>query len=513
MDLREQGNGAPLEPSASLGEPRRFRGWSSRVGKGKKALRRVARSYEYVEGWGRAVGAQARVLRPTSVKEVRGVLAAARRESLPICLRGGGNSYGDASVTTFGHVLDISRMNRVLDFDSATGVAELEGGVTIEQLWKHALPRGYWPRVVSGTMFPTIAGAAAMNIHGKNNFKVGTIGDAILEFDLVLANGEKVTCSREHESDLFHAAIGGFGMLGVTTRVRIATHHVHSGDLEVRARSSRSLAQMMAQFEDEQRHADYLVGWIDCFARGFELGRGLLHVARYLGPGEDRAPESTFELAHQELPASILGFPKRQVWRFLRPICNDVGMPWLNAAKYTAGRLEQHKEPFRQAHAAFAFLLDYVPDWKLAYGPGGLIQFQSFVPKETALATFTALLERCHARGTVPYLGVFKRHRPDPFWLTHAVDGYSFAMDFRVVPGERAQLWSHCKDLAEIVLAGRGRFYFAKDLTLPPGTPQRFFEPGNLARFEELKARLDPDGRFETQLSRRLFGERWTVRR
>ena len=87
------------------------------------------------------------------------------------------------------------------------------------------------------------------------------------------------------------------------------------------------------------------------------------------------------------------------------------------------------------------------------------------------------------------------------------------AMDFRVVPGERAQLWSHCKDLAEIVLAGRGRFYFAKDLTLPPGTPQRFFEPGNLARFEELKARLDPDGRFETQLSRRLFGERWTVRR
>jgi FAD/FMN-containing dehydrogenase len=488
---------------------RDFRGWASHVGKARKALRRVARSYEYVEGWGRAVGAHARVFRPASVKEVRAVLAQARRERLPLCLRGGGNSYGDAATTTRGHVLDLTRLSRVLDFDSSSGVAELEGGVTIEQLWKHALPRGHWPRVVSGTMFPTVAGAAAMNIHGKNNFKVGTIGDAILEFDLVLANGERLTCSRERNADLFHAAIGGFGMLGVMTRVRLATHRVHSGDLEVRARSSASLAQMFAQFEEEIRHADYLVGWIDCFARGFALGRGLVHVARYLAPGEDRQPERTFELAHQELPSSILGFPKRQVWRFLRPICNDVGMPWLNAAKYTAGRVEQLKEPFRQAHAAFAFLLDYVPDWKLAYGPGGLIQFQSFVPKEHALATFTQLLERCHARGIVPYLGVFKRHRPDPFWLTHAVDGYSFAMDFRVVPGSRAELWSHCRDLAAIVLAGRGRFYFAKDLTLPPGAAERFLDAANLARFADLKRRLDPHGRFQTELSRRLFAAQW----
>jgi decaprenylphospho-beta-D-ribofuranose 2-oxidase len=480
-------------------------GWADGLGQSRKSLRRVARSYEYVEGWGRAVGSRSRVLRPTSVKEVRAVLAAARREGEPVCLRGGGNSYGDASTNTRGHVLDIGRMNQVLDFDTETGVAELEGGVTIAQLWRHALPRGYWPKVVSGTMFPTIAGAAAMNIHGKNNFKVGTIGDAIESFDLVLANGELVTCSRSQNDDLFHAAIGGFGMLGVMTRVRIRTHRVHSGELEVHARSSRNLRHMMEQFEQERQGADYLVGWIDCFGRGLGLGRGLVHVARYLEPGEDEDPEATCRLAHQELPSSILGFPKSQVWRFLRPICNDLGMPLLNLLKYNAGRLEEKKAPFRQPHAAFAFLLDYVPDWKLAYGPGGLIQFQSFVPKETALATYEALLERCHERGIVPYLGVFKRHRPDPFWLTHAVDGYSFAMDFKVRPERRQELWDHCRDLTEIVLDAGGRFYFAKDLTLPPGTARRFLPPERVAAFEELKERLDPDGRFETQLYRRLF--------
>ena len=68
-------------------------------------------------------------------------------------------------------------MSRILSWDPATGIAELEPGVTVEQLWKHILPDGWWPAVVSGTAFPTVAGALAMNIHGKNNYKVGPLGD------------------------------------------------------------------------------------------------------------------------------------------------------------------------------------------------------------------------------------------------------------------------------------------------------------------------------------------------
>ncbi len=176
-------------------------------------------SYEYVEGWGMAVGAHGRVLRPRSVEEVAACFALARAEGTTIGLRGTGCSYGDASVNTGGHSLDVTAMNRVLAWDPATGIAVLEPGVTIEQLWTRILPDGWWPPVVSGTAFPTIAGVAAMNIHGKNNFKAGTIGDWIVEFDLALPSGELRTCSREKSPDLFHAAIGGFGMLGCFTRL------------------------------------------------------------------------------------------------------------------------------------------------------------------------------------------------------------------------------------------------------------------------------------------------------
>jgi FAD/FMN-containing dehydrogenase len=471
-------------------------------------------SYRYVEAWGMSSGAYARVLQPTSVEEIRAALALARREGRPIALRGTGNSYGDASTSTAGLVLDCSRMDAILDFDQATGVATLEPGVTVRALWRHILPLGWWPRVVSGTSFPTIAGAAAMNIHGKNNFAVGTIGDAIQEFDLVLPSGEVCTCSRERERDLFHAAIGGFGMLGVMSRIQLATKRIHSGELEVHAHATKDLAEMMDTIEAHKATADYLVGWVDCFARGDALGRGQIHRAQYLREGEDPHPERTLTLAHQEVKTSILGFPKGELWRCMRLFAHDPGWRAVCAAKYWAGRLEALAPARRWTHVEFAFLLDYVPNWKWAYGrtPGrGLIQFQPFVPKETAHETFCAILRANHAAGHVPYLGVFKRHRPDPFWLTHAVDGWSLAMDFKVTPENRRSLWAHCTRMADLVLAAGGRFYFAKDSVLGPDAPARMYAPDRLDAFLALKRALDPEELLQTDLWRRVFARHRTA--
>jgi decaprenylphospho-beta-D-ribofuranose 2-oxidase len=467
--------------------------------------------YEYVEGWGMAVGHHARVLRPRSAEELAQVFDDARRAGAKLCLRGGGNSYGDANTSDRGHVLDLSGLDRLLAFDEDSGRVEAQGGVTIERLWKHILPLGYWPKVVSGTMFPTLAGAAAANIHGKNNFAVGTIGDAIVEFDLLTPAGELLTCSRTANADLFHAAIGGFGMLGAIVRVVMDTKRVHSGDLWVRGISARNLREMMGHIEAHKGSADYLVGWIDAFADEQESGRGLIHAAHYLAEGEDPAPERTLTVAHQELPANILGvFPKSEVWRLLALFNHDPGMRLVNAVKYQSGRLESFKGRFRQSHAGFAFLLDYVPNWKFAYGRArgerGLIQYQPFLPAAVAHDVLQDLLARARHARLVPYLGVLKRHRPDPFWLTHAVDGWSLAMDFKVQPATRERLWALCAQMTRVVLDAGGRFYFAKDAVLSAADAQRFLPADKLAAFRALKRRHDPEGLLASDLSRRVLG-------
>ncbi|HEX6885044.1 MAG TPA: FAD-binding oxidoreductase [Planctomycetota bacterium] len=470
----------------------------------------LARSYRYVEHWGMAGGATARVLYPTSTDDLRAILAAARAEGVPLTLRGTGNSYGDASTGSRGWVVDTSRWNRILAFDPTTGIVEAEPGVTVRDLWRHVLPHGWWPRVVSGTSFPTLGGIAAANIHGKNNFAVGTMGDALLEFDLLDAEGKLHRCSREHEPELFHAAIGAFGLLGAFTRLRLRTKRVHSGELEVTTFAGKDLRELMDYVLAHVGDADYLVGWLDGFARGDALGRGQIHHGRYLAEGEDPHPERTLTLAHQELSPMVLGVvPKSELWRALRFLTNDRGMTLLNTVRYWQGRLEGCLPPRRWTHVEFSFLLDAIP-WKWAYGraPGhGLIQFQPFVPRERAHEVFSAILARSQARGFVPYLAVLKRHRPDPFWLTHAVDGWSLALDYKVTPATRAELFAFCRTLAELVLEAGGRFYFAKDSVLPAGALARMVPRERLERFLALKRALDPTGVFESDLWRRVAPE------
>ncbi len=106
----------------------------------------------------------------------------------------------------------------------------------------------------------------------------------------------------------------------------------------------------------------------------------------------------------------------------------------------------------------------------------------------------------------MPYLGVLKRHRPDPFLMTHGLDGFSLAMDFAVSrnPARRERLWRHCQAMVEVVLAAGGRFYYAKDAVLLASSFGRIHGEPAVARFRELKRRCDPDGVLQTGLSRRL---------
>lgn len=138
--------------------------------------------------------------------------------------------------------------------------------------------------------------------------------------------------------------------------------------------------------------------------------------------------------------------------------------------------------------------------------PGGLIQFQPFVPQQAGERVLATLIERCQQTGMVPYLGVLKRHRPDPFLMTHAVDGYSLAMDFAVSssPRRREALWTLCREMAEVVLAAGGRFYYAKDAVLQASSLARIHGDDAVARFRALKRRLDPQQLLQSDLSRRL---------
>ncbi|MEA2691281.1 MAG: decaprenylphospho-beta-D-ribofuranose 2-oxidase [Acidobacteriota bacterium] len=463
-------------------------------------LLRTASPWRVLDGFGRSVRAACRYAAPRDAAELAALLARALEEGLSVTFRGSGKSYGDAALNGAGLVVDLTRFNRTLCWDPEEGVIEAEPGLTIEGLWRRTIEDGYWPAVVPGTMFPTLAGCLAMNIHGKNNFRVGTIGDQVLEFDLLTPRGETLRCSRAENADVFHSVIGGAGLLGAITRVRLKLKKIESGLLRVEPLLARSFGQMFDLFEERLPAADYLVGWIDAWSEG----RGLIHQANYLPGSEDPQGPASLHVERQGLPPRILGLPRSQIWRGMTFFMNDPGVRLTNFAKYHLGRVDRPGKTYLQSHVAFAFLLDYIPNWRLAYGPQGLVQYQLFVPKEEARRVMPEILKLCRERGIVSSLGVLKRHRPDPFLLTHALDGYSLALDFRVATKGWAALQALGHEMTARVLDSGGSFYLAKDALLDREEIARAYGE-RLVAFQAMKRRLDPDGVLTSDLARRLL--------
>lgn len=457
-------------------------------------------TFTSLENFGHSLRAQSYLLQPRSADEIYEAFQFAKRDGLTVTARGAGRSYNDAAMNGGGLVLDLSAMNQILEWDSATGQVRCEPGVTLRQLWQHVLPDGWWPPVVSGTMTTTLGGCLGANIHGKNNFRMGVIGEHVSEFTAILPTGAEVTCTPKKNADLFYAMIGGYGMLGVFTSISLQMKRMHSGLLEVHAWPTRTLAEQLQSLEDGAPKFDYIVGWLDCIT----VGHGQIHAANYLREDEDPDAHKTMQLDYQSLPSRMFGvMPKSLLHYFMSPFMNNLGTWGVNTAKYIAS-LRRHV--FRQSHAAFHFLLDYVPNWELSYGRGGLIQYQSFLPKETALHVWTEMLTLAKKRGLPSYLGVTKRHRPDKFLLTHAVDGFSLAMDFKVTAANRARLHQLTQEFDRIVLDAGGRFYFAKNSETTAETARAFYGEETVERFKKLKKRCDPNGLLESDLYRRIFG-------
>jgi len=423
---------------------------------------------ERVEGFGLYNVSVSPVLRPPSVEALRDALAAcAARGETPV-FRGAGRSYGDASLNAAGPVIEMTGLNAIAGLDEATGIVRVGAGVTLGALWQFAIPRGFWPPVVTGTMHVTLGGAVAMNVHGKNGWKKGTIGDHVESVSVLKGDGRVEEILRG--TPAFDDALGNWRRLDPIVEVALKLKRVASGYLDVEAFVTRNLSATLAALDAAKDDWDYVVGWVDCWAAGSGLGRSVIHVANEhaVKEGEPRGwsvAEQIADIHMGPLPAPILLLG-------LRLTASGPQMRLVNLAKYASAAV-RGRHRYRQSLVAYSFLLDYLPGWNEAYRPGGFIQYQLFVPKKAAEAAFGKALRLQHETGVVSTLAVIKRHRADPSPRGYAPDGFSLALDFGVTRRNASRLVGLCRAFDALLLEYGGRVYKAKDCV---GSAERLAE-------------------------------------
>lgn len=117
--------------------------------------------------------------------------------------------------------IDISTLSHVLSVDTVKETVLVEPSVAMDALVEASLPHGLVPPVVMEFPGITAGGGFAGTGAESSSFRHGFFDDTVRSVEMVLADGEVVTASRQERPDLFRAAPGAVGTLGIVTMLEI----------------------------------------------------------------------------------------------------------------------------------------------------------------------------------------------------------------------------------------------------------------------------------------------------
>lgn len=372
--------------------------------------------------------------------------------------RGLGRSYGDSCLNDGGVLLDATGLDHFIEFDAADGRLRCEAGVSLATILDTLAPRGWFPPVTPGTKFVTVGGAVANDVHGKNHHRGGTFGRYLTRFELLRSNGERLLCSPESHPELYRATIGGLGLTGLLTWVELRMKRIASERIDVESVRFGSLDEFFDLSADSDTRFEYTAAWIDGFAGGGALGRGLFLRGNH---SAEAAPAPR----RRRRTVSVPGFgPEFLLNRFSIRAAN---LLYYHRQRREVVRRKVHYEPF-------FYPLDAIGQWNYLYGRRGFMQYQCFVPHEDERAATREILRTCVADGSGPFLVVLKLFGdlPSPGLLSFPRPGVTLCLDFPNLGRRTLEL---LETLDRIVRGRGGRVYPAKDARMSAASFQAYY--------------------------------------
>ena len=404
--------------------------------------------------------------------------------------RGLGRSYGDSSLPPASRptVVSTVRADRILSFDRSTGMLRAEAGLSLSEINRLLLPRGWFVPVTPGTQFVTLGGMVAADVHGKSHHVDGCFGAHVRRLKMRVASGRVLECGPDLERELFCATVGGMGLTGHILEVEFPMRRVPSPWIWMESERVDDIDSYLTGLKDAAKSWPMTMGWIDCISRGASMGRGILMKGRWA-----EAHEAPPRFPHQpnrlrvpfEVPEAVLNPLTVKAFNF--------GYFHAHLPKKKAGLVD----PW-----SFFYPLDFVRDWNKGYGRRGFTQYQCVLPESAGLSAPRRFLELLTARGGASFLCVIKDCGPQGAGLlSFPMPGTSIALDIAVRDDTQALVDA----LNEFVIGQGGRIYLAKD-SFTRAEHFRQMEP-RLDSFLAVRRKWDPRLKLKSAQSIRLFGD------
>ena len=447
------------------------------------------------------------VARPTTIDQCREVLAYCTQHNMTVCARGAGRGYGDIALNDGQALLDMSGMNRILAFDEEKAQISVEAGTRLIDIYQAVHHKLLMLPASPTESHSSVAGAICANVNGKDAWRHGSFAQQIVRLTLLLASGETRVIDRSDA--LFNAVVGGIGLLGVIVEATLQLCAIPSPYVEINRIPTPDVDALLRTMARVEKSYDAAVVWVDAYARGAQVGRSVIHAARWierhesarkrghiLAAGYKRLDDHRrFGLALHEKFGPVLSL----LLYVQRPLVH-----FFNRLYYLMGELLYKMDRFSNTELflRFAFEASFtVPPAHLVCGPRGYTVQLTF-PRNRAREALVELMGICQSSPSPPVTTIMRAHKPDDCLISFSEDGYSLNFEFH--PKKRNERVSReaVDRLIDATVRYGGKVHLAKDQVLRPEQFYRVFP-----RYRDLlaiKRQLDPDGLFTSDLARRV---------
>ena len=373
--------------------------------------------------------------------------------------------------------LDMRRMNRVLSLDPERRTVRVQAGISWRDLQDALDPHDLSVSIMQSFSNFTVGGSVSVNCHGRYVGR-GPIVNSVRGLQLIGADGSVLEL--DPSSEVFHGVCGGYGGLGVVTEVEL--------DLESNSRLRREvedvdLATYPKRFHDLSQNRRVVLHNADLRPPDFDAPRMISWLStnspvtveeRLIPRHRNYARNRAAIWAVSELPGGSR-LRKAVEERLLKEV-----VVWRN---YEASLDTDSLEPTTRLFSTY-LLQEY------------------FIPVGNFL-TFARSLAGILKRNDVNALNVSIRHSPtdDRSLLSWApTEVFAFVLYYKQRTTGRArrhaETWT--RELIDAALEHGGRYYLPYRLHATPSQFARAYP--EYAAFRQLKARLDPHGKFRNML-------------
>jgi xylitol oxidase len=399
---------------------------------------------------------------PTTIEEARRIV----QSKTHLKALGARHSFNGIADSKFEQI-SLKHFDQI-ELDAKAKTVTVGAGVTYGQLAPYIDSRGFAVHNLASLPHISVVGACATATHGSGS-RNGNLSTAVRAIEIVTADGNVTTFSREKLGDKFSGTVVGLGALGVITKITL--------DVQPTFQMTQMVYENLA-FSQLEHHLE------EIFASGYS-------VSLFTDWQNHRATQAWVkrrvdQTSHLDLKADFYG--AKPATQNLHPLAGH------SAENCT----EQMGVPGPWYERLPHFRMNFTPS------SGAELQSEYFVPRDKAYAAILAV-EQLRDQVT-PHLFIteFRTIAADELWISPCYQQSAMAIHFTWKPE-----WPAVKTVLPLIeekLAPFGaRPHWAKLFTMQPAHLRQQYS--RMSDFQALLAQLDPKGKFRNEfIDTNLYG-------